>query len=121
MRAAEEVTTMMEHTIKAFDADLQDLGRMIAEMGGLAERQIGDALDALSRHDSTQAAMTNGTTFVSATEDTLKGVQTNSGNWTTLPSTAAAGSTIYMTATGTVPTSSSNAKGTQYRCFVFFQ
>jgi phosphate transport system protein len=43
---------MMEHTIKAFDADLQDLGRMIAEMGGLAERQIGDALDALSRHDT---------------------------------------------------------------------
>jgi phosphate transport system protein len=43
---------MMEHTIKAFDADLQDLGRMIAEMGGLAERQIGDALDALSRHDA---------------------------------------------------------------------
>jgi phosphate transport system protein len=34
---------MMEHTIKAFDADLQDLGRMIAEMGGLAERQIDDA------------------------------------------------------------------------------
>jgi phosphate transport system protein len=43
---------MMEHTIKAFDADLQELARMIAEMGGLAERQIGDALDALNRHDS---------------------------------------------------------------------
>jgi phosphate transport system protein len=43
---------MMEHTIKAFDADLQDLGRMIAEMGGLAERQISDALEALSRHDT---------------------------------------------------------------------
>jgi phosphate transport system protein len=43
---------MMEHTIKAFDADLQELARMIAEMGGLAERQIGDAIDALSRHDS---------------------------------------------------------------------
>jgi phosphate transport system protein len=42
----------MEHTIKAFDADLQDLARMIAEMGGLAERQIGDALDALNRHDA---------------------------------------------------------------------
>jgi phosphate transport system protein len=42
---------MMEHTIKAFDADLQELARMIAEMGGLAERQIGDAMDALSRHD----------------------------------------------------------------------
>ncbi len=48
--------TMMEHTIKAFDADLQDLARMIAEMGGLAERQIGDALDALSRYDAALAA-----------------------------------------------------------------
>jgi phosphate transport system protein len=46
---------MMEHTIKAFDADLQDLSRMIAEMGGLAERLIGDAVDALSHHDATLA------------------------------------------------------------------
>ena len=46
---------MMEHTIKAFDADLQELARMIAEMGGLAERQIGDALDALNRHDAESA------------------------------------------------------------------
>jgi len=46
---------MMEHTIKAFDADLQELARMIAEMGGLAERQIGDALDALNRHDAALA------------------------------------------------------------------
>ncbi len=46
---------MMEHTIKAFDADLQELARMIAEMGGLAERQIGDALDALNRRDATLA------------------------------------------------------------------
>jgi len=46
---------MSEHTIKAFDADLQELSRMIAEMGGLAERLIGDAIDALNRHDSTLA------------------------------------------------------------------
>jgi phosphate transport system protein len=46
----------MEHTIKAFDVDLQELGRMIAEMGGLAERQVSDALDALSRHDTALAA-----------------------------------------------------------------
>jgi len=46
---------MMEHTIKAFDADLQELARMIAEMGGLAERQIGEALDALTRHDAALA------------------------------------------------------------------
>jgi len=42
---------MMEHTAKAFDVDLQDLGRLVAEMGGLAEKEIGDALDALSKHD----------------------------------------------------------------------
>ncbi len=42
---------MTEHTMRAFDADLQELARMIAEMGGLAERQIGDAVDALSRRD----------------------------------------------------------------------
>jgi len=46
---------MMEHTLKAFDADLQELARMIAEMGGLAERQIGDALDALNRRDTLHA------------------------------------------------------------------
>ena len=41
-----------EHTMKAFDADLQDLARMVAEMGGLAEQQISDAIDALDRRDS---------------------------------------------------------------------
>ena len=40
------------HTAKAFDVDLQDLARMVAEMGGLAEKQIADAVDALSRRDS---------------------------------------------------------------------
>jgi phosphate transport system protein len=42
---------MSEHTTKAFDADLQDLVRMVAEMGGLAEKQIGDSIDALDRRD----------------------------------------------------------------------
>jgi phosphate transport system protein len=41
----------MEHTIKAFDADLQDLVRVVAEMGGLAEKQIGDAFEALDKRD----------------------------------------------------------------------
>lgn len=44
-----------EHTMKAFDADLQDLGRMVAEMGGLAEQQISDAIDALDRRDAVKA------------------------------------------------------------------
>ncbi len=40
-----------EHTAKAFDEDLQELTRLVAEMGGLAERQIVDSVDALIRRD----------------------------------------------------------------------
>jgi phosphate transport system protein len=43
---------MTDHTIKAFDSDLQDLARMVAEMGGLAEKQVADAVDALAKHDT---------------------------------------------------------------------
>lgn len=43
---------MPDHTTKAFDADLQDLNRMVAEMGGLAEREIADAVQALTRRDT---------------------------------------------------------------------
>ena len=42
---------MVDHTAKAFDLDLQDLTRMVAEMGGLAEKQIADAVDALAKRD----------------------------------------------------------------------
>jgi len=42
---------MMEHTTRAFDVDLQDLTRMVAEMGGMAEKQIGDSVDALVKRD----------------------------------------------------------------------
>ncbi|HXW24044.1 MAG TPA: phosphate signaling complex protein PhoU [Xanthobacteraceae bacterium] len=42
---------MSEHTMKAFDADLEELSRMVAEMGGLAEKEIADAVVALSRRD----------------------------------------------------------------------
>ena len=40
-----------EHTAKAFDSDLQELTRLVAEMGGLAERMITDSVDALVRRD----------------------------------------------------------------------
>ena len=46
---------MAEHTIKAFDVDLQALASMVAEMGGLAEKQIADAVDALARRDGALA------------------------------------------------------------------
>jgi len=46
---------MSDHTIKAFDTDLQDLSRMVAEMGGLAEKQVADAVDALAKRDTALA------------------------------------------------------------------
>jgi phosphate transport system protein len=42
---------MSEHTAKAFDVDLQELNRYVAEMGGLAEKQVADSVDALVRLD----------------------------------------------------------------------
>jgi len=46
---------MSEHTAKACDIDLQELTRMVAEMGGLAEKQIADSVDALARRDTDRA------------------------------------------------------------------
>jgi phosphate transport system protein len=40
-----------EHTIRAFDFDLQGLASAIAEMGGLAEWQIAMAIEALTTRD----------------------------------------------------------------------
>jgi phosphate transport system protein len=37
--------------MKAFDADLEELSRMVAEMGGLAEKEIADSVMALARRD----------------------------------------------------------------------
>src|SRR3974390_3657247 len=42
---------MLAHTRRIFDADLQDLARMVAEMGGLAERQISQAIEALRKRN----------------------------------------------------------------------
>ena len=42
---------MGEHTTKAFDADLQELTSMIAEMGGHTEKQIVEAIEALTKRD----------------------------------------------------------------------
>lgn len=40
-----------EHIVKAFDNDLQELIRLVAEMGGQVERMIVDSVDALVRRD----------------------------------------------------------------------
>jgi phosphate transport system protein len=44
-----------EHIAKAFDIDLQEIARLLAEMGGLAEKQISDSVDALVRGDANLA------------------------------------------------------------------
>jgi phosphate transport system protein len=46
---------MNEHTAKAFDIDLQELTRLVAEMGGLVEKQIADSVDALAKRDIERA------------------------------------------------------------------
>ncbi len=40
-----------DHTTRVFDSDLIKLMQMVAQMGGLAQKQINDAIDALARHD----------------------------------------------------------------------
>lgn len=42
---------MVEHTVKAFESEISELRGLIAEMGGLAEVAVRDAIDALSRND----------------------------------------------------------------------
>jgi phosphate transport system protein len=47
-----DINARVDHTAKAFDADLQEISRKVAEMGGLAERQIADATRALVDRDT---------------------------------------------------------------------
>src|SRR5260370_38307666 len=49
---------LTDQPTKAFDVDLQELTRMVAEMGGLAEKQVADAVDALARRDTDRAQRT---------------------------------------------------------------
>jgi phosphate transport system protein len=43
---------MTEHTLKVFDDELHELARKVAEMGGLAEKEVSDALAALAARDT---------------------------------------------------------------------
>jgi phosphate transport system protein len=42
---------MTEHTVRAYDRDLEELGRRIAEMGGIAEKMLAEAMEALAAFD----------------------------------------------------------------------
>ncbi len=39
---------MVDHTVRSFDAELEQLDRHISEMGGIAEKMLADAMDALA-------------------------------------------------------------------------
>ena len=45
-----------EHIIKSYDEELARLNKMIVEMGGLAETQLADAMEAVVKRDSALAA-----------------------------------------------------------------
>jgi len=46
---------MVDHTVKAYDRELDTLARLIAEMGGIAEKMVIDAVDALANADTALA------------------------------------------------------------------
>ena len=52
---------MLDHTVKAYDTELEILGRKIAEMGGIAEKMLSDAVESLFNFDTDLAwATVNG-------------------------------------------------------------
>ena len=46
---------MVDHTVKSYDKELDTLERRIAEMGGIAEKMVIEAMDALANADATLA------------------------------------------------------------------
>jgi len=49
---------MTDHTVRAYDRELGTLGQRIAEMGGIAEQMLSDAMDALASLDTDLARKT---------------------------------------------------------------
>ncbi len=43
---------MSDHIVKSYDRDLENMGRRISEMGGLAEKMLADSMEALINLDS---------------------------------------------------------------------
>ncbi|WP_126402228.1 phosphate signaling complex protein PhoU [Blastochloris tepida] len=46
---------MTDHTVRAYDTELIELRQRIAEMGGLAEKMLSDAMQSLLKRDTTLA------------------------------------------------------------------
>jgi phosphate transport system protein len=54
-RFGRRINEMSDHTVKAFTEQLEALGSSIAQMGGLAEAQLSDAIDAIAKRDTALA------------------------------------------------------------------
>lgn len=46
---------MSDHIVRSYDRDLENMGRHISEMGGLAEKMLADSMEALTNLDSNLA------------------------------------------------------------------
>jgi phosphate transport system protein len=51
----DENPTMNDHTVKAFTEQLESLAAGVAQMGGLAEAQLADAIEAIAKRDTALA------------------------------------------------------------------
>ncbi|MBM3607290.1 MAG: phosphate transport system regulatory protein PhoU, partial [Alphaproteobacteria bacterium] len=49
---------MNDHTVKSYDKELEFLGLRIVEMGGICEKMLADAMEALTLNNSNLAAQT---------------------------------------------------------------
>src|SRR5262249_46629659 len=49
---------MVDHTVKAFDVELEALTAKVSEMGGLAEAELTGAIEAVSKRDTALAERT---------------------------------------------------------------
>lgn len=50
--------TVADHPVRAYEGELKSLTTMVAQMGGLAEQALGQAIDALYHHDPELAEAT---------------------------------------------------------------
>ena len=52
---SQQIKDMSEHTVKRFTEQLEALASSIAQMGGLAEAQLADAIEAIAKRDTALA------------------------------------------------------------------
>jgi phosphate transport system protein len=43
---------MKQHIVSAYDSEIKELQKKVAEMGGIAEKMLSDALDAIEKRDT---------------------------------------------------------------------